>query len=89
LFFWLLARFGWLATAIRKAAITEAVLDSRVASRLILELQGLRRDEVNPFTQLTDREFDVKLRFLLVGAISCLSVKSGIHLINRMKRCIN
>jgi NarL family two-component system response regulator LiaR len=55
-----------LAAAIRKAAGGEAVLDSRVASRIILELQGIRRDEVNPFTELSGREFDV-LRLIAAG----------------------
>ena len=55
-----------LADAIRKAAQGEAVLDSRVASRVIQELQGIRRDEVNPFTELTEREFEV-LRWIAAG----------------------
>ncbi len=55
-----------LADAIRKAAQGEAVLDSRVASRIIHELQGIRKDEVNPFTELSDREFEV-LRLIAAG----------------------
>lgn len=55
-----------LAAAIRKAAQGEAVLDSRVASRIVQELQGLRRDDVNPFTELSEREFDV-LRLIAAG----------------------
>ncbi len=55
-----------LAAAIRKAAHGEAVLDSRVASRIILELQGIRKDEVNPFTELSEREFEV-LRLIAAG----------------------
>jgi NarL family two-component system response regulator LiaR len=55
-----------LADAIRKAALGEAVLDSRVASRIIKELQGIRKDEVNPFTELSEREFDV-LRLIAAG----------------------
>jgi two-component system, NarL family, response regulator LiaR len=55
-----------LADAIRKAAQGEAVLDSRVASRIIKELQGIRKDEVNPFTELSEREFDV-LRLIAAG----------------------
>lgn len=55
-----------LAAAIRKAAHGEAVLDSRVASRIVQELQGLRKDDVNPFTELSEREFDV-LRLLAAG----------------------
>ena len=55
-----------LASAIRKAAHGEAVLDSRVASRIVQELQGLRKDDVNPFTELSEREFDV-LRLIAAG----------------------
>ena len=55
-----------LASAIRKAAQGEAVLDSRVASRIVQELQGLRKDEVNPFTELSEREFEV-LRLIAAG----------------------
>jgi NarL family two-component system response regulator LiaR len=55
-----------LADAIRKAARGEAVLDSRIASRIILELQGIRKDEVNPFTELSEREFEV-LRLIAAG----------------------
>jgi NarL family two-component system response regulator LiaR len=55
-----------LASAIRKAAQGEAVLDSRVASRIVQELQGLRKDEVNPFTELSEREFEV-LRLIAGG----------------------
>jgi NarL family two-component system response regulator LiaR len=55
-----------LASAIRKAAQGEAVLDSRVASRIIQELQGIRKENVNPFTELSEREFDV-LRLIAAG----------------------
>jgi DNA-binding NarL/FixJ family response regulator len=55
-----------LASAIRKAADGEAVLDSRVASRIVQELQGLRKDDLNPFTELSEREFEV-LRLIAAG----------------------
>ncbi|MEM5776318.1 MAG: response regulator transcription factor [Anaerolineaceae bacterium] len=55
-----------LAGAIRKAVQGEAVLDSRVASRIVRELQGRRGEEVNPFTELTEREFEV-LRLIAAG----------------------
>lgn len=55
-----------LADAIRKAARGEAVLDSRVAARIVKELQGIRKDEVNPFTELSEREFEV-LRQIAAG----------------------
>src|ERR1043165_3689124 len=55
-----------LAAAIRKAAQGEAVLDSRVASRIVQELQGLRQEDINPFTELSEREFEV-LRLIAAG----------------------
>jgi two-component system, NarL family, response regulator LiaR len=55
-----------LADAIRKAARGEAALDSRVASRIVQELQGLRKEDVNPFTELSEREFEV-LRLIAAG----------------------
>lgn len=55
-----------LADAIRKAAQGEAVLDSRVASRIIKELQGIRGEEVNPYTELSEREFEI-LRLIAAG----------------------
>ena len=48
-----------LAAAIRKAAVGEAVLHPRVAARVIKELQGLRSEKVNPFTELSERELEV------------------------------
>jgi DNA-binding NarL/FixJ family response regulator len=55
-----------LAAAVRKAAQGEAMLDSRVASRIIQELQGIRKDEINPFTELSEREFEV-LQLIAAG----------------------
>jgi NarL family two-component system response regulator LiaR len=55
-----------LAEAILKAARGEATLDPRVASRVIRELQGLRGEDVNPYTELTNREMDV-LRLIADG----------------------
>lgn len=48
-----------LASAIRKAAAGEAILHPRVAARVIKELQGVRGDKVNPFTELSERELEV------------------------------
>ena len=48
-----------LADAIRRAAEGEATLDPQVASRVIQELHGARRNELNPYTELTDREMEV------------------------------
>ena len=48
-----------LAAAVRKAAAGEAVLHPRVAARVIKELQGKREDNLNPFTELSERELEV------------------------------
>jgi NarL family two-component system response regulator LiaR len=56
-----------LADVIRKAARGEAVLNPRVASRLIKEVQGHRNLDTNPFTELSDREMEV-LRLIAAGS---------------------
>lgn len=48
-----------LADAAKRAADGEATLHPRVASRVVQELHGLRGEDANPFTELTDREMDV------------------------------
>lgn len=48
-----------LAEAIRRAARGEATLHPRVATRVILEVHGGRDLEVNPFTELTEKEMEV------------------------------
>jgi NarL family two-component system response regulator LiaR len=48
-----------LASAVRKAAQGEAVLHPRVAARVIKELQGRREENLNPFTELSERELEV------------------------------
>jgi NarL family two-component system response regulator LiaR len=48
-----------LADAIRRASQGEATLHPRVASRVIQELHGANRKELNPYTDLTDREMEV------------------------------
>ena len=55
-----------LGDVVRKAARGEAVLHPQVAARVIHELQGPRRADVNPFTELTDREMEV-LRLIAAG----------------------
>jgi len=55
-----------LADAVRKAADGEAVLHPRVAARVVQELHGAREDIPNPFTELSDREFEV-LRLIADG----------------------
>jgi two-component system, NarL family, response regulator LiaR len=55
-----------LAEAVRKAARGESVLHPRVASRVVEELRGTRRDTPNLFTDLSDRELEV-LRLIADG----------------------
>lgn len=55
-----------LAEAVCKAARGESVLHPRVASRVVQELQGRKRDTPNLFTDLSDRELDV-LRLIADG----------------------
>ncbi|MCP4427286.1 MAG: response regulator transcription factor [Chloroflexi bacterium] len=47
-----------LAEAIRRAAHDEVTLHPRVAARIIQELHGIKEDDVNPFTELTNREME-------------------------------
>jgi NarL family two-component system response regulator LiaR len=47
-----------LAEAVRRAARGEATLHPRVAARVIQEMHGAGQ-EINPFTELTDREMEV------------------------------
>ncbi len=55
-----------LAEVVRKAAGGEAVLNSKVAARVVHEIQGAHHLEPNPFIELTDRELDV-LRLIADG----------------------
>lgn len=55
-----------LAETVRKAARGESVLHPRVASRVVQELQGRKRETPNLFTDLSDRELDV-LRLIADG----------------------
>jgi two-component system, NarL family, response regulator LiaR len=48
-----------LASAVRKAAVGEAILHPRVAAHVIKEMQGARVEKVNPFTELSQRELEV------------------------------
>ena len=48
-----------LAEAVRRAAAGEATLAPRVASRVIQEIHGAKSEELNPYTELTDREMEV------------------------------
>ena len=60
------ARPSELAEAVRKAARGEAVLNPRVAARLVFEMQGVREESVNPFAELSERELEV-LRLVATG----------------------
>jgi NarL family two-component system response regulator LiaR len=48
-----------LSEAVRKAAQGEAVINPRVAARLVREVRGNRDLTPNPFTDLTEREMEV------------------------------
>ena len=52
-------RMEELADVIKRAAHDEVTLHPRVAARIIQELHGTKRDEINPFTKLTNREMEV------------------------------
>jgi len=55
-----------LAEAVRKAARGEPSLHPQVAARVIQELHGARKDELNPFVDLTNREIEI-LRLIASG----------------------
>ncbi len=55
-----------LVDAVIRAADGEATLHPRVAARIIQELHGTPSEEINPFTELTDREMEV-LRLIAKG----------------------
>lgn len=55
-----------LADVVRKAAKGEAVINPRVAARLVQEVRGSRDVSPNPFTELTEREIEV-LRLIADG----------------------
>lgn len=55
-----------LADSIRRARAGEAVLNPRVAARMVQEIHGARSQAANPFQELTDRELDV-LRQVAAG----------------------
>ena len=48
-----------LAAVVKKAAVGEAVLNSHVAARVIVEIQGHKNDEFNPLNDLTNREMEI------------------------------
>ncbi|MEK6255687.1 MAG: response regulator transcription factor [Chloroflexota bacterium] len=48
-----------LAEAVKKAALGEAVLHPHVAARVIQEIHGIKDDEFNPHSELTNREMEI------------------------------
>jgi NarL family two-component system response regulator LiaR len=54
------------AEAVRAAARGEVAIDPRVAARLIRQVRGADDREINPYTELTDREQEV-LRLIAEG----------------------
>jgi two-component system, NarL family, response regulator LiaR len=52
-------RMNDLADAVRRAAQGEAVLNPRVAARVLQEINGAKPLSSNPFTELTDRELEI------------------------------
>ena len=59
-------RMEELAEAVRKAARGEPSLHPQVAARVIQELRGARKDELDPFVDLTNREIEI-LRLIAGG----------------------
>ncbi len=55
-----------LGDIVRRAAAGEAVLHPKVAARVVQELSGVRQENLNPFTELSEREFEV-LRLIAGG----------------------
>jgi NarL family two-component system response regulator LiaR len=55
-----------LAEAVRRAHAGEAVLNPRVAARMVKEIGGTRSETPNPFRELTGRELEV-LRLVAAG----------------------
>jgi len=55
-----------LGDIVRRAAAGEAVLHPKVAARVVQELSGARQENLNPFTELSEREFEV-LRLIADG----------------------
>lgn len=60
------ARPEELVEAVHKAAAGEAVLDPKVAARIVQEIQGRTEQGVNPFAELSERELEV-LRLIASG----------------------
>ena len=73
-----------LADALRRAAQGEATLHPRVASRVIQELHGANREELNPYTELTEREMEV-LKLIAQGQSNSEIAESLVISVNTVK----
>ncbi len=73
-----------LADALRRASQGEATLHPRVASRVIQELHGANREELNPYTELTDREMEV-LKLIAKGQSNSAIAESLVISVNTVK----
>jgi NarL family two-component system response regulator LiaR len=73
-----------LADALRRAAAGEATLHPRVASRVIQELHGANREELNPYTELTEREMEV-LKLIAKGQSNSEIAESLVISVNTVK----
>jgi two-component system, NarL family, response regulator LiaR len=72
------ARPEELVEAIQKAAAGEAVLDPKVAARIVQELQGNSDRDFNPFAELSQRELEV-LR-LIANGLSNQSISENLFI---------
>ena len=73
-----------LADALRRASQGEATLHPRVASRVIQELHGANREELNPYTELTDREMEV-LKLIAKGLSNSKIAEELVISVNTVK----
>lgn len=73
-----------LADALRRASQGEATLHPRVASRVIQELHGVNREELNPYTELTEREMEV-LKLIAKGQSNSEIADSLVISVNTVK----
>jgi len=73
-----------LADALRRAAQGEATLHPRVASRVIQELHGANREELNPYTELTEREMEV-LKLIAKGLSNSKIAEDLVISVNTVK----
>ncbi len=73
-----------LADALRRASQGEATLHPRVASRVIQELHGANREELNPYTELTEREMEV-LKLIAKGQSNSEIAENLVISVNTVK----